>query len=136
MQILEPRSDPHEPRPPTPVADGAIRWVLWLGILSSAVLIYVIFGCAEPKPKAKEALAWIGLAPLLISLVARWVIAPRVKISRQHLVIFILGISTAEGATILASMLGTGQPRDLVAIAGIVGVLQWIPLSTSRPVSR
>lgn len=115
------------PPAPTRAQQVFVWWVLWLAILGGSIVIYVVLG-GKPGTASAGALAYAGLAPLVMSFVLRWLVLPGAKERRAAMTIFVVGMALAEGATILAVFLGSGTARDAVAVLGILGVIQWIPL--------
>ena len=125
--------DSHEPSvsdQPSPQQQAFIWWVIWFAILSGSILIYVMLGLkgGRPTPAATAPLAFVGVGPLVISVVLRWLVIPRVTERKRGLTVFVTGLALAEGATILATFLGSGTARDAIAVAGIAGVALWAPV--------
>lgn len=75
---------------------------------------------------------WIGVGPILVSLAVRWLWLPRVIYPSQALVVFVLGLATAEGTTILSTFLVRGSARHVMAILGILTVVHWMPIFARR----
>jgi hypothetical protein len=86
---------------------------------------------AAGHDSAGNFIAYIGFAPLLVSGVLRWLVFPGKHEAGKALVIFIVGLSMAEGCAILGLVLG-GELREELFVLGTLGVLQWIPLFAGR----
>ena len=115
---------------PTPQQQAFIWWVIWFAILGGSIVIYFVLGVkgARTPPAAVSPLAFVGIGPLVISMVLRWLVMPNVTERKRGLALFVTGLALAESATILATFLGRGETRDAIAIAGILGVAVWAPV--------
>jgi hypothetical protein len=132
---MNPRGAASAPADPQRMARLLVWWMVWLAIFSGAIAIYALFGGKPPVGQASPALAYAGVPPLVVSCVLRWFVFPRMADPPKAFVVFVVGLALAEGCTILAVFLG-GEHRDALAVFGLVGVLQWMPLFTSRLVGR
>lgn len=112
-----------------------IWWVLWGSILAGLVLIYLFFAQGRPLPAnlpAQESLTGlIGLVPLFISIVIRWLVLPRSREPNRAFVLFIVGVSLAEACGILGIFLG-GPYRDSLFVLGVLGVTQYVPFYAKK----
>ena len=117
--------------PPKPV----IFWALWIALLSGLTTMYVVLGQPE-QATANQTSGLplgllVGLPPLLISTVIRWVVLPRIEEITKALPIFIVGMAMAEGCGISGIILG-GAHKNLLFAAGVLGILQYAPTFVSR----
>lgn len=108
-----------------------VWWIIWAAILSGLVMIYFFLGRGQPVPKelSQENMltGLIGLVPLFISVVIRWLVLPRCTEMSRAFVLFIIGLSLAEGCGILGIFLG-GPYRDDLFVVGVFGIVQYIPI--------
>lgn len=112
-----------------------IFWVLWLAILNGLIMIYVILG-QSPQSSASQSSGLplgliVGLPPLIFSIITRWALLPRIDNPSKALGVFIVGMAMAEGCGIIGIFLG-GAQKNLLVIAALVGILQYIPFFASR----
>jgi hypothetical protein len=112
-----------------------VFWALWAAILTSLPIIYVILGQSSTQSPNQASGFPLGLIaalpPLVISVVVRWAILPRIENATKALSIFVMGMALAEGCGMIGIILG-GAHKNLLFIAGIVGVLQYAPIFASR----
>ena len=101
-----------------------IWWVIWAAILGGLVVIYLTLGRTKPLPPAtaQDPLqGLIGIVPLFISIVIRWLVLPRSTDPVRAFVLFVVGISLAEGCGLLGIFLG-GPYRDSLFLLGVLGI--------------
>lgn len=127
---------PHpEGKAPPPALARPLWWIIWAAILGGATVIYLFLGHAPRRGPPPAAAAYIGLAPLAVSAVLRWLVLPRFGDRQRAFPIFIVGVALAESCTVLGTFLG-GAQRDAIALLGLLGVVQWVPLYLSRMTDR
>ncbi len=68
----------------------------------------------------------VGLVPLFISIVLRWLVIPRITVMRQGFVVFLAGLVLAETCGLLGIFLG-GPYRDQLFLLGLLGIAQFMP---------
>ncbi|HVT74039.1 MAG TPA: hypothetical protein VHD61_12965 [Lacunisphaera sp.] len=108
-------------------------WIIWAGILAGLVAIYLVLG-RGPKPAAapgQSLSGLVGLGPLFLSVITRWLVLPRFRDPIRALPVFIAGLAMAEACGILGILLG-GPYRDDLFLLGVLGVLQFAPLFARR----
>ncbi len=107
-----------------------VWWIIWAAILVNLCLLYFFLGRSQPRPvnvPARESLAGlIGLIPLFVSIVIRWLVLPRYTNPARAFVVFILGVALAEACGILGIFLG-GVYREDLFVLGVLGVAQYVP---------
>ena len=109
-------------------------WTIWGSTLGFLVLIYLLLvqGKPLPKPSADNSLTGlIGVVPLFVSIVLRWLVLPRCTEEGRALVLFVAGIGLAEGCGILGIVLG-GPYRDSLFVLGVLGVTQYVPFYAKK----
>jgi len=107
-----------------------IWWAIWGSLLFGLVNIYVLLGRAPAKaPVAGEnpLTGLIGLAPLFVSIIIRWLVLPRFSDLKGAFPMFIGGLALAEMCGILGIILG-GAYKDDLFLLGVLGVIQYVPL--------
>lgn len=106
-----------------------IWWIIWAMILCGLVAIYLALG-RTPLPAdvaEKQSLSGlVGLVPLFVSIVIRWLVLPRFNDVRRAFPMFIVGLALAEGCGILGIFLG-GPYRDDLFVLGALGIAQFAP---------
>lgn len=110
-----------------------IWWIVWAAILSGLVILYLALGRGPVKPSPdKDVLKnLVGLIPLFVSIVIRWLVLPRYDDLTRAFPVFLVGLALAESCGILGIFLG-GAYRDDLFVLGVLGVAQFVPLFTRR----
>lgn len=111
-----------------------IWWIIWAAGLLGLVAIYFALGHRPLPPGAAETktlTGLIGLVPLFISIVIRWLVLPRYGELRRAFPMFVIGLALAEGCGLLGIFLG-GPYRDDVFLLGVLGLLQFAPWFARR----
>jgi len=105
-----------------------IWWIIWFGILSGLGIVYFVMGRRELAPvEAGSPLGLIALGPIVMSALVRWLLLPRFRDIRIALPFFVIGLGLAEGAGVLAVLLGGPYRNELVLLSALA-VLQFIPI--------
>ncbi len=117
--------------PPKP----QIFWVLWAALMTGLPIIYVVMGQSSSQSQNQSSGLPMGLLmalpPLVISIVVRWAVLPRIENATKALSLFVVGMAMAEGCGVIGIILG-GAHKNLLFIAGLLGILQFIPIFASR----
>ncbi|HKB56163.1 MAG TPA: hypothetical protein VKC51_01115 [Lacunisphaera sp.] len=112
-----------------------VWWIIWAATLMVQCLIYFFLASGKPLPTqvpARESLqGLIGLVPLFVSIVIRWLVLPRYTEPGRALVIFIIGLGLAAGCGILGIFMG-GPYRDSLFVLGVLGITQYVPFYARR----
>lgn len=111
-----------------------IWWIIWGAVLGGLVLLYVFLGRGPVEPVTETGdllFNLVGLVPLFVSIVIRWLVLPRFNDLKRAFPIFIAGLALAEACGILGIFLG-GPFRDDLFVLGVLGVLQFVPVSVGR----
>lgn len=114
-----------------------VWWIAWAAILGGLVLIYVFLGRGPVKPaQASEVLRnLVGVVPLFVSVIIRWLVLPRYTDLARAFPAFITGLALAEASGIMGIFLG-GPYRDDLFVLGVLGVTQYVPLFAARLLRR
>lgn len=108
-----------------------VWWIAWAAVLGGLVVIYLVLGRAPVKPEPvadKEVLKHlVGLVPLFVSVVIRWLVLPRFDSLQRAFPLYIVGLALAEACGILGIFLG-GPFRDDLFVLGVLGVTQFVPI--------
>lgn len=110
-----------------------IFWVLWASILTGLIVIYFFLGRGPVKPVVSADLPvnLVGVVPLFISVVIRWLVLPRATQFGSALVLFIVGLANAEACGLLGIFLG-GPYRDSLFVLGVLSISSYVPLFMKR----
>lgn len=111
-----------------------VWWIIWAAILSGLVVIYLAFAAGKPLPpvsKENPLQGLVGLVPLFISIVLRWLVLPRATEPNRAFALFVIGIANAEACGFLGIFLG-GPYRDSLFVLGVLGVTQYVPLYAKK----
>ena len=106
-----------------------VWWVLWAAVLFGLIILYGFLARGKPLPpvsKENPLQGLVGVVPLFVSIVIRWLVLPRSTDPNRAFVLFILGVALAEGCGILGIFLG-GPYRDSLFVLGVLGVTQFAP---------
>ncbi len=114
---------------PSPKQMLLVWWIAWAAILSGLIVIYLLLGRGPMKPAAdKDVLKHlVGLVPLFVSIVIRWLVLPRFDSLQRAFPIYIVGLALAESCGLLGIFLG-GPFRDDLFVLGVLGVTQFVPI--------
>lgn len=108
-----------------------VWWIAWAAVLGGLVVIYLVLGRGPVKPEPvadKEVLKHlVGLVPLFVSVVIRWLVLPRFDSLQRAFPLYIVGLALAEACGILGIFLG-GPFRDDLFVFGVLGVTQFVPI--------
>jgi hypothetical protein len=111
-----------------------IWWIIWAGIFTGLIVIYYFLGRGPLPPAVPGANPFanlVGLVPLFVSIVIRWLVWPRSAAPGPAFVMFIIGLALAEGCGLLGIFLG-GPYREDLFVLGLLGVAQFVPLNVRR----
>jgi hypothetical protein len=107
-----------------------VWWILWASILLGLVLLYIFLGRGPVQAKdvlpEKSLTGLVGLVPLFLSIIIRWLVLPRSSGIKQALPMFIVGLASAEACGILGILLGGPYRQDLFLL-GLLGIAQYVP---------
>ena len=105
-----------------------IWWIIWAAILAGLGVIYLALVQGRPLAPAAENPLFnlLGLVPLFISIVIRWLVLPRYTEPARALYMFIAGLALAEACGLLGLFLG-GPYRDDLFVLGMLGLAQFAP---------
>jgi hypothetical protein len=109
-------------------------WIVWAGVLTGLIVIYLVLGRTKPlpAPTAENQLqGLVGIVPLFVSIVLRWLVLPRGTDPNRAFVLFIVGIALAEACGILGTFLG-GPYRDSLFVLGVLGITQYVPFYAKK----
>jgi hypothetical protein len=122
-----------QPAPGSARTQLLVWWIAWTAILSGLVIIYLALGRGpvQPAPPADVLVNLVGIVPLFISIVIRWLVLPRYTDLGRALPFYIAGLALAETCGILGIFLGH-QYRDDLFVLGVLGVAQYVPLFAKR----
>jgi len=108
-----------------------VWWILWGAVLGGLAMIYFILGRGLPVSKElaqrKMLTGLIGVVPLFVSVVIRWLVLPRYTEMKRAFVMFIIGLALAETCGLLGVFFG-GQYRDDLFLLGMFGIMQYVPI--------
>lgn len=111
-----------------------VWWVLWGSVLAGLIILYVALAQGKPLPpvsKENPLQGLIGVVPLFVSIVIRWLVLPRATDPNRAFVLFMLGVALAEGCGILGIFTG-GAYRDSLFVLGVLGITQYVPFYAKK----
>lgn len=111
-----------------------VWWIIWTAILAGLIVIYSFLGrgpLPPAMPGANPFANLVGLVPLFVSIVIRWLVWPRSAAPGPAFVMFIIGLALAESCGLLGIFLG-GPYREDLFVLGVLGVAQFVPLNVRR----
>lgn len=109
-----------------------VWWTVWFAMLSGVCVLYFALGSGPTRPASPNPFKdLIGLVPLFVSIVIRWLVLPRYTDGQKAFVMFIIGCALAEGCSVLGIVLG-GPYRDDLFLLGALGIAQFVPLYARR----
>jgi hypothetical protein len=111
-----------------------VWWIIWTAVLVGLCMLWWLFGFLELRgnePHANPLLDLVGLVPLFVSVVIRWLVLPRDLEMRRAFTLFIVGVSLAEACGVLGIFLG-GPYRDDLFLLGALGIAQYLPFFARR----
>jgi hypothetical protein len=106
-------------------------WAVWAAILAALGALYLVLGrgplpAPDSLPPEKSLTGLIGVVPLFVSIVIRWLVLPRYREPKGAFVMFVAGLALAEACGILGIFLG-GPYRDDLFLLGLLGIGQFVP---------
>ena len=111
-----------------------IWWIIWAAVLFGLIALYFFLGQVQARPLVKGGhplIGLVGVVPLFVSIVIRWLALPRARDLTRALPMFVVGLALAEAGGIMGLFLG-GPFRDDVFLLGVFGVVQFIPIFARR----
>ncbi|GEM_PF-6883533 len=116
-------------------------WLIWFALLQGSVIIVFLLSGGIPNlnfslTASTDLLSFIAFIPIIISLIARIAILPKIDISNAQalLVTTIIGCSLAEGAVIMTLLLNKQLEliSSLALISAFIALLSYIPLYLNK----
>lgn len=109
-----------------------VWWTVWGALLVSLTVVYVVLGRTPVAPPAANPFAnLVGLVPLFVSIVIRWLVLPRYTDGARAFTMFVVGLSLAEGCGLMGIFNG-GPYRDDLFVLGLLGIAQFVPFFARR----
>ena len=111
-----------------------VWWIIWAVSAVGLVMIYLLLAQGKPLPPASTQnplQGLVGLVPLFVSIVLRWLVLPRVTEPTRAFVFFMAGVALAEACGILGIFLG-GPYRDSLFVLGVLGITQYVPFYAKK----
>ncbi len=108
-----------------------VFWVLWAAFLAGVGVQYHFLHRTSPPP-ADDSKTWIAAAgPLLVSMILRWNVIPRIGSATTLLPIMIVGIALAESATFIGIFLFPAHQWELF-LGSLLCLAQFAPVYAAR----
>lgn len=111
-----------------------IWWIVWAGLLTGLCALWWQFGFLKftgNAPHANPFVDLVGLVPLFVSIVVRWLVLPRYSDAAKAFPMFVVGLALAEGCGLLGIFMG-GPYRDDLFLLGALGIIQFAPFYAKR----
>ena len=107
-----------------------VWWIVWGSVLAGLIIVYLVLFRGRPLPRnvsPRDSLGGlVGLVPLFISIVIRWLVLPRYTGPGRTLAVFIVGLVLAEACGLLGLAFG-GPYRDALFLLGLLAIAQYAP---------
>lgn len=106
-----------------------VFWIIWASILAGLIVIYAVLGQKPVKPVVAADLPvnLVGIVPLFISIVIRWLVLPRCRDFARAFPVYVVGLALAEACGLLGIFLG-GPYRESLFVLGVLGVTSYVPV--------
>jgi hypothetical protein len=111
-----------------------VWWIVVGAFFASLVTLWALSGFLFPPVTvaAKNPLQHlIGLVPLFLSIIVRWLVLPRYAEPSKAFPMFVAGLALAEGCGLVGLFTG-GPYRDDLFLLALLGVLQFMPVYVRR----
>ncbi len=111
-----------------------VWWTIWAALLVWVGVLYLVFAYNRPLPRLSQEnplQGLIGVVPVFISIIIRWLMVPRSTEPGRALVLFIVGLAMAEACGILGIFLG-GPYRDSLFVLSVLGIVQYMPFYAKK----
>lgn len=111
-----------------------VWWSMWAAFLFAIVCYYQFLGTApaQSAPPGSNSSAWLAsLAPLLLSVIIRWLVLPRISTARPALALFVIGIAFAEMCCFLGLFIFPAH-KEALSVMSFIAVFQFMPFFASR----
>ena len=110
----------------------AIWWLVWVALLIGILFIYIEIGISKVIYDDPDmTMDYLGLQPLIVSVIIRWVVLPRLTHARAAFQLFIIGIVLAESASYIGLFLAQQWKEELFFL-GLLGMIQFVPVFLKR----
>ena len=111
-----------------------ILWIIWFTITIGLCMIYFFLGQGAAGTASKDlgVMRIIPIFPLVLSLLVRFVVLPRFKSLTKVLPLFIIGLSMAEGAGIMAIFLLPHADAVNYFTTAVIVLLMYVPLFANQ----
>ena len=107
-------------------------WLVWAGLLIAILFIYMEIGISKMVPDEPDmSMVYLGLQPLILSCVIRWVVLPRISRPRVAFQLFITGMILADVSCYIGMFLAEQWKEELFFL-GLLGMIQFIPVYVKR----
>ena len=107
-----------------------VWWIIWGSILAGLIVVYLVLVRGRPLPRnvsPRDSLSGlVGLVPLFVTIVIRWLVLPRYTNPGRTLAVFIVGLGLAEAGGLLGLFFG-GPYRDALFVLGVLAAIQYAP---------
>ena len=111
-----------------------VWWIVWGAMLPWILILQLLFKPAPVDPAIRAAdllVQLVGLVPLFLSIIIRWLVLPRSTSLAAAFPLFVAGLVLAEACGLLGIFLG-GPYRDALFLLGVLGVTQYVPVFARR----
>ena len=111
-----------------------VWWVLWAAFQSGVFVVYHCLGGtgAGLRPASADSLLWVvGLGPVGVSTLIRWLLLARAANAQVAFPLFVLGIALAEASCFLGLFLFPAHRQELFLLSAL-GIFQFVPVFARR----
>lgn len=118
-------------KPPSPAQQLIVFWVLWLSFLVGVCVQYHFLHSKEAVAP-DESQQWLAaLAPVLVSMILRWNVLPRITEVQKALTVMVVGVALAESAMFIGIFIFAAHQWELF-LAAFFGIAQHAPVYVAK----
>ena len=119
-------------KPPESFIQLLFWWLVWSAFLMGILLIYIEIGISKVIYEDPDvSMGFLAFQPLIVSVIIRWLVLPRLTRAKAAFQLFIVGIVMAEVSSLIAFFL-VEQWKEELFFLGVLGMIQFVPVFIKR----